>query len=1104
MLYKQPTILQIMKTITKYITILLIGFSSVINAQNNNLNIWKPVTKQSLEAFSKVRRSSFPETAFYYQLDLVQLKAALKNAPERGKQTGLSSVVISFPNSTGVLEKFRVWDSPIMHPDLAAKYPMIKTYCAQGIDDPTATMRFSISQLGLNTFTLSGKASTNYIDPYTSDLNYYIVYDKESLKGVPQSFECFTNDELNLISLRNGVAGIQTNTNDQLLRTFRLAQSCNAEYGNKFALTPGTEKADIMAQMTLTMNRVNGVYERDLAITLQFIPNNDTLIFFGNTANDPWTTEFNTKTAQTIDLLVGVTNYDIGHNFNTTGGGNAGCIGCVCLSTSQTGTHKGRGETGSANPTGDAFDIDYVAHEMGHQFGGFHTMNTCSRSGNGFSEVEPASGTSIMGYAGICSSNTQAHSNDDFNYVNIDNISVNVQPGGNSTCSINTALVNQPPVANAGNDYVIPKGTAFVLEGSATDPDGLASLTYNWSQNDPAQSPGNAAPLSTYAVGPLYNVVLPSVSPNRYMPNLASVVAKNLTPTWEVTPSVARDLNFSFIVRDNDVLGGQTSADLMKVTVDNSGPFIVTSQNTPTTWNAGASETISWNVAGTNIGAVSAANVNIYLSLDSGFTYPFVLATNVPNIGSATITVPATGATTTKGRIMVRGAGNIFFALNSNYITIVSSEFVMNFSTSSINTCPVDSAVYNFTYNTFLSFSDTTVFSASGNPLGSTVVFSPDTVLNDGTSVTMTVNGLASVSPGTYTIIISGVSNLVTKTTSVTLTITDPNPSIASLSTPLNGAAGINVPLTLSWGNVIAIGVKYEIQIATDATFSTIITDTITGNISSYLSSNLANATTYYWRVRAFTDCGNGVFSAISSFTTGSCNLLASANIPIAISNVGTPTITSTLTIPATGQIADVNVIGLIGTHTRINNLSFRLASPAGTVVTLFAAICAFENDFDCSFDDAATPGPLPCPPIGGGTYQPQAPLSLFNNENPNGTWTLTVIDGATGGGGSLAGWGLEICTTTGVGLTTYSASNTISLFPNPSQGLFTLKANGLTNELFDVKVTNDLGQVLQNLFVKSNESTQVDCSSYQPGVYFVSVAGNTSSEVRKVIITNK
>jgi hypothetical protein len=157
-------------------------------------------------------------------------------------------------------------------------------------------------------------------------------------------------------------------------------------------------------------------------------------------------------------------------------------------------------------------------------------MNTCSRSGSGQTEVEPASGSSIMGYAGICSSNVQSSSHDDFNYVNVRDISANVKTG-NSTCAQITNLTNQPPTASAGNDYVIPKSTAYVLEGNATDPDGLNTLTYSWSQNDPAQSPGNAAPLATYSVGPMYRAFPPTTSPNRYMPKLVNVLAGNLTPT---------------------------------------------------------------------------------------------------------------------------------------------------------------------------------------------------------------------------------------------------------------------------------------------------------------------------------------------------------------------------------------------------------------------------------------------------------------------------------------------------------------------------------------------------------------------------------------------
>ncbi len=392
----------------------MVLLSTFVQAQNASM-LWQRTDNNSVSDLPKVRRNSFPTQAYYYKLNLHQLQQQLINAPVRGQFNGLSNVIIEFPNANGGFEQFRVMESPIMHPDLAAKYPMIKTYCAQGIDDPTATMRFSITQFGLHTMTISGKTSTYYTDPYTTDLQYYIVYNKKSLHGTQPSFECLTEDNIDLLSLRSGPsAGQVHNTDDQKLRKFRLAQSCTAEYGNIFAGS-SNQVANIQAQMAITINRVNGVYERDLAITLEFVPNNDLLIYYGNTNSDPWNNEWNTKTAQTIDAAIGVNNYDIGHNFNTSGGGNAGCISCVCTSTSQNNQHKGRGYTGSSNPTGDPFDIDYVAHEMGHQFGGNHIMNTCSRSGSGQTEVEPASGSSIMGYAGICNSNVQAHSDDDFN-----------------------------------------------------------------------------------------------------------------------------------------------------------------------------------------------------------------------------------------------------------------------------------------------------------------------------------------------------------------------------------------------------------------------------------------------------------------------------------------------------------------------------------------------------------------------------------------------------------------------------------------------------------------------------------------------------------------
>jgi subtilisin-like proprotein convertase family protein len=1087
----------------KHFTKLALCVCLLMNAAfaQNSAALWHPVKQDALKASSKVRRNSFPNHAFYYQLDLQKLKSMLVGAPVRGQLNGKSPITIQFPMADGSFEKFAVMESPIMHPELAAKYPMIKTYAAQGIDDPTATMRFSITQFGLNTMTLSGKHSTNYIDPYTSDRVNYIVYDKASLAGTPQNFECLLSEEVNLPSLRNDVSNSVFETNDQILRTYRLALSCTAEYGNIFATTPGTEVADIQAQMTISMNRVNGVYERDLAITMEFIPNNDLLIFYGNTGSDPWSNEWNTTTAQVIDNTIGVANYDIGHNFNTTGGGNAGCIACVCTSTSQSGEHKGRGFTGSSNPTGDAFDIDYVAHEMGHQYGGYHTMNTCSRSGSGNTEVEPASGSSIMAYAGICSSNVQAHSDDDFNYVNVRDISANVQTG-NSTCAFQSPLTNQPPTASAGPDFTIPKGTAFVLEGIANDPDGNASLTYNWSQNDPEQSPGNAAPQSTYNVGPMYRCISPQLSPNRYMPNLRTVVLNSLANTWEVTPTVARTMDFSFIVRDNDVTGGQTASDLMTVTVDNAGPFVVTSQNTATTWNAGANETVTWNVAGTNAGNVNCANVNIYLSLDSGYTYPYTIATNVPNNGSASVTVPV-GVTTTTGRIMVRGAGNIFYALNTQLITIQASEFVMSVANTSQGICPPGDVTYNFTYNTFLSFNETTTFSATGLPAGATATFNPATATNDGTPVTMTISGLTAAMVGNNTITITGTSTSVTKSTDVTLSILDPALTATVLTSPANAATGVNSIATLTWTPAASSGVTYSVEVASDAAFATIVSSASGLSSPTFQTSVLAVSSTYYWRVTASNGCSADVTSNEWSFTTNSCSSLPSADVPVTVSDVGTPTVTSTLAIPITGTITDVNVIGLIGTHSWIADLTFTISGPTGASSTLFANTCFNEDNYDCSFDDAAAAGALPCPPVGGGIYQPATPLSVFNGTAANGTWTLTVDDAANQDGGDLTGWGLEICTNSSVGVQTYFANNSFNLFPNPTNGIINISKTGKVGEKYTLKITNSIGQLLISQTVSPNTDYKIDLSNQSSGLYFVTLVSDHSSETQKVTITN-
>ncbi|WP_417199251.1 reprolysin-like metallopeptidase [Bizionia sp.] len=765
------------KKLKLLLLVFVLAFGPAVMAQQKN-SYWSKTKEGSFNKADKVHRASQPSKFEVFNLDLQAFKNAIENAPLRSENSRRSNVVVEFPVADGTFEQFMVSESPIMAPGLAERYPMIKTYKAVGIDDPTATMRFSVTQFGLHSMMLSGKRSSVYIDPYTENRNSYMVYSRNTLGEDLQGFECLVDENIDLGSLTNERSTSRADTDDRKLRTYRLAQSCNGEYGQIFAGsgTVAQQKANVQAQMVLTINRVNEIYERDLAITLVFVANNDAVIYL-NPATDPWNGEFNTTTAQTLDNVIGVNNYDIGHNFNTSGGGSAGCLGCVCASQSQTNFHKGRGYTGRPDPTGDPFDIDYVAHEMGHQFDGWHSMNTCSRSGNGSTEVEPASGSSIMGYAGICATNVQNNSDAHFNYVNIRDISANIQTGVSSTCDVETDLVNQPPVANAGADYNIPKSTPYVLRGTATDPDGEASLTYNWSQNDPERAPGNGAPQSAWTVGPLYRSILPSDSPNRYMPKLSDVVAGNLTPTWEVTPSVARNMEFSFIVRDNGsgfAAGiGQTDADLMTVTVENVDPFTVAGPNGGDVWTEGATQTVTWNVGQTDNATINCQTVNILLSTDGGFTYPYTLAAATPNDGTEDINVPS-GTLSTTARVMVEAADNIFYDIsNSNFnINTNDPDFYFVNTNGDQAICGGTSVSYEFDYFAINGFTDTTGFTVSGNPAGSNVVITPNSLDVSGSFI-VDVNNLGGAPAGDYTITVSGTSGSAVKNVDVILTLVD-------------------------------------------------------------------------------------------------------------------------------------------------------------------------------------------------------------------------------------------------------------------------------------------------------------------------------------------
>lgn len=968
-----------------------------------SLNAQWSLLQTNLEIKQISKTNATIKNAASFNLSSLEMDKLKSLMPQSLDKIGTSGVEFDIPLPNGSFYKAILQNIPIFHPELSAKYPEIYSFSGFGKNETGAIVKCDISPEGFHAMILSPSLGTIFVDPVNEKgIIQYVSYHKEDYaSATKKNFKCLISP--NEVNTNTPNKNRQTATPDCTLRKYRLALSCTGEY----ASFQGGTKAKVLAAMNTTMTRVSGVYQRDFSVVFQLIANNDLLIFL-NANTDPFTNNDGGKmlgeNQTTIDNTIGTNNYDIGHVFSTGGGGIASLFS-ICNSG-----NKAQGVTGSSSPVGDPFDIDYVAHEMGHQFNANHTFNNdCDGNINPGTAFEPGSGSTIMAYAGVCDPNVQFNSDDYFHKISLDEISTYITVLAGNNCPEKTILDNHAPIVDAGKDQTIPMNTPFELTASGSDIDG-DTLTYCWEQmdNEIVISP----PQSSYTNGPSFRSFKPIKNATRVFPQISTIV-NNSTSIWEVLPAVSRKLNFAVSARDNHKAGGCFATDQLKLTVDGgSGPFLVSVPNTPITWFVSDTQVVSWIVAKTDIAPINCKFVDIYLSVDGGFTYPYLLEKAVPNTGSYKIQVP--NHTGIKCRIKVKGSDNVFFDISNSNFTIkppLTPNYFITSDKVEASICSSQDTQISFFVNIvpLAGFTDTVNISILNLPAGMTAVIDPEqTVLPK--DVAIKLSDFQNVASGLYKIEVLVKSNTISKIISFNLSISSGFPEKVIPLQVENHAKNVTTSPKLVWQSM-AGAQSYYLSVSKDQLFKTIVFE---GDIAdtSYTLSSLDHYTVYFWRVHADNACGKGADSETMDFQTINTACFSfEQNTPITIPNNKEFDSTSILSIKDSFLLTDMQAAVNLK-HSYISDIKLELIGPDDQSIVLFNNTCDDLNDIDAIFqDNGANQVCSPTPPAVGGIVKPA--VGVFNQwkgKSINGDWKLHFTDNYPEDGGSLQHWSLTAC----------------------------------------------------------------------------------------------
>ena len=969
----------------------------------------------------------------YWVLDSVQAKEidntlvktySLNNKKLKRELKTQKLKTIFLPNEYDDLELFILEEIFLMSPELSIRHPSIKTYKGYSEKRPNASLRVTLSPKGISGWiNIPGKENV-FIQPNMNLKGKHYVYKRS--ERYKKEWECKTISEFdkNSDDKINNTSFNRLVNNDKRLRTFKLAVAATGEYTNFWDDNNdenGTGQEDALLAIVSTMNRVNSVYETDLSITMQLVSGVE--IIYTDPELDPYSNDLNGEVQQDLTANIGESNYDIGHLFTyDANDGNAGCIGCVCLNGS-----KGRGYTSygfsSPNFLTDHFDIDYVAHEIGHQFGATHTF-AFNTEGTG-TNVEPGSGSTIMGYAGITGSDDiQQHSDPYFNYKSFEDIINYIET---QSCYSSTDLSNNPPVADAGINYTIPIGTAYELKASASDLDN-DQLTYCWEQIDSGSMTQSEFGPENYS-GSTARSLSPSLSSKRSIPNLTSVLNGNLTQTnpslnsaWETVPNVPRELNWGLTVRDRSPTstgqGGQSSRDSVTIkTTGKAGPFAISSQSDEDNiWGTGDRVPIRWDVSNTNLEPINTSEVSILLSLDEGQNFSNIIIDSTPNDGEYVYVVPS-GLSSENARIKIIPKNSIYYAVNKKKIKIQQRSFAILFDKISYDFCnPLIESIF-FDVGIYDSLSDPISLNILNPNNGLNFLFNQNSYSSNTTDSELTLTGLSNLTIGKNTIEVIASSGNVSTVFPIEINNYEEFLFSPELLSPIQGDEEV-IDFKFEW-NVNPNASKYLFEISSSLDFSTTKYQINTAN--SFLNiAELDSGVRYYWRVSSINECGSSPWSDSFSFISARItnNNFVADNLPIelidAITDQNSGYTSSIIFISDVNTISSIEVLVNI-THTYVSDLSLFLVSPDGTVFSLAENVgegsqqesgdnftnTLFSEDSNISINNGSPPFT--------GSFRPNQPLDELIGKSAFGYWTLSIEDDYPNDTGELLNFQLNI-----------------------------------------------------------------------------------------------